>query len=408
MKNEPLTSRYRPTKLSEIQGHNSSLAELKSWLKDFPQDSTPQLLYGPPGTGKSSTVQAFANEFDVPLTEINASDSRKSDDIEEFASEISSQPFSAEYKIILLDEVDSMSGRANLTPLYDALENPCNPGFLVCNEKYEVPNKLVNLSNEHNFSLGSRSVKAKLKKIVQEEDFDVGASTISMLAKRGNLRDAIQDLQTYAGSYGEDASTTRRSDNSIFDNMERVRKGKPVSFSETPRDAVLWVDKNIRGRYRMVEAAGAWEALSLSDKYNARVWQGQGDPDYRWWRYSGNFVEFVPLLRLTEAYDGYVQSDSPSYYGYDDVSSEVESVFEKVSGDYFGSFLHFRRRVVPILQSLDIDERCEFAFRYGLEGDELSVLELSEAEYGGWKERQTSENERSSDESSTQSSFMDW
>ncbi len=410
----PLVEKWRPESLTDVQGNNKDIAELKAWLRDFEEGDPAHLLYGPPGVGKSSTAEALANEFDMPLSEINASDSRKTDDVADFVEEAETQPFTGGYRLILLDEVDSMSGQANLSPLYDMLDSPSNPVLLVCNEKYDVPDGIVDRVEEHNFSLGTRSIKAKLKEIVKEEGFDVGASTLSMLSKRESLRGAIQDLQVFVqNSDGVTSDSGRHQESSVFEEMDRVIKGQETSLSETPDRSTLWIDRNIRDRYRLVEAAAAWDALSRADMLNGRVWNGQADPDYRWWRYSGTILEMIPNLRLSDPYTGYLKKSSPDYYGYDDVPSEVQSVFRKLSTgpedalDYGGSLHFFRHKTLPLLMSLDVDARCEIANLYDLDEGEFDVLEISESEYESWKDRQLSGTEEVDMESS-QSSFMDW
>lgn len=411
MSDEPLVDKYRPTRLSECQGNNSNISELKAWLRDFSPGDEAKLLYGPPGVGKTSTVEALSNEFGVPLTEVNASDARKSADIKEFVTEAQSTPIMSEFKLVLFDEVDSMSGRSNLQPLYDYLESPENPTIFVCNDEYEVPQGIKDRVTSYKWKLGVRSRKAKLKKIVQSENIDVGASTISMLAQRENLRDAIHDLQLLMET--EDGLTNendRQYEESIFDELDRLLSGESVSLSKTPDKSMLWIDKNIRGRYRLTEAAVAWECLSLADKMNDRVWAGSGDPDYRWWKYSGDFLQAVPHVRLTEPYDGYISKSSPDYYGYDDVSSVVTDVYQKFKHgasdafEFSGDREEFRFKILPILEDLSLEEKCELALSYGLEGkSELGVISLDKDEYEDWKE-----SDESSAESSTQDSFMSW
>lgn len=81
------------------------------------------LFYGPPGTGKTSTILALANELFGPklsksrVLELNASDERGiqivREKIKNFSrttvTQIDSGHPSPPYKIVILDEADSMT-----------------------------------------------------------------------------------------------------------------------------------------------------------------------------------------------------------------------------------------------------------------------------------------------------------
>ena len=82
------------------------------------------LFYGPPGTGKTSVIlaaarQIFRNEFKNRILELNASDDRGiqviRDTVKAFARRaIAKQTDMAPYKLIILDEADSMTQPAQV------------------------------------------------------------------------------------------------------------------------------------------------------------------------------------------------------------------------------------------------------------------------------------------------------
>lgn len=408
---QPWTEKYRPETTSQIQGNNKNVTALKGWVEDFEPGDEAQLLYGPPGVGKSSTVQAIGNEMDVPVKEINASDARRTDEIAEFVDEARSTPYDADLKIVMLDEVDSMSGRSNIHPLLELLDDPPNPIVLICNDTYEVDDRIMNRVNDRKFKLGVRSRKAKLRKIVKAEDLDYGASTIQMLAQRENLRDAISDLQMLAQSEGDIAQENERSyEGSHFDEIDAVRQGKPVSLSETPDKTALWIDKNLRGRWRLVEAAAAWDALSRSDKWLGRVKHN----DYHWWKWANELQEQIPFLRLTSPYDGYVKTSGPDYYGWDNIDSDVKSLYHTLSEGRTDSFemgaslYEFSQAVLPLLEDLDTEEKYELALNYGLEDAEIEALGADPEGYEDWRTGQNREIGTTDDTPGSESSFMDW
>jgi replication factor C large subunit len=414
---EPLVEAYRPTTLKELQGNNSALTEIKAWLRDFEQGDTPILLHGRPGVGKSSSIQALANDMDYELIEVNASDSRKSADIAELAEEAgTASSFSGEDKIIMFDEVDSLSGRSNFGPLLDVMDDAPCPLVFICNDEYEVPQSFKNRCETYKFSLGERSVKAKLKEIVKNEDFDIGMSTISVLAKRDNLRDAIQDLQRIVeGGQHVSEIESRSYEKSIFDAIDDVIQGEQTGFEDNPEKVIEWVDQNLRGKYRLIELHAAHEALSRSDKWLGRVKDG----DYSWWKYAGALQEHVPNLRLSDPYDGFIKTEKPDSYDRWGPSSDLQEVYEKLSGYEDKSFemgasrYEFRHQVLPILKDLDKKKRRKLALRYGIEGSALEVLNLDPDTFEDWKEgRLDSIGSKPSfgdeDEEEEDGGFLDW
>lgn len=101
---------YWPKSFDEIVGNERHIRIIQALLKKGQFRNI--LLYGPPGTGKTSTLECTAKHFDAfHLLKINASIDRGLNIIQSaikpFVSKQSSSP-----KLILLDELDSMTSHA--------------------------------------------------------------------------------------------------------------------------------------------------------------------------------------------------------------------------------------------------------------------------------------------------------
>jgi replication factor C large subunit len=409
MSDESWTEKYRPEDLGDLQGNTKASKYLRKWVKNFSQGDQPQLLVGEPGVGKTSCVQAISNELGVPLLEVNASEARRTAEINEFVRDAFTSPFDSDKQIVMFDEADSMSGRTNFDLMYKLLDEAPNPVVFIANEEWEVPKGIKNKCEKHKFNLGTRSIKAKLKKIIKEEDIDVGASTLTRLSQRESLRDAIHDLQGIAE--GEEIQQDQRQyESSVFDEVDNAIKGKDVNFSETPPDVLLWMDQNIRDRWRLLEAYMGWECLSLSDKWLGRV---KGS-DYSWWKYAGSLQSQLPNLRLSDAYDGYIDKSRPEKmkrgWGrgvegdlYGKLSGADDNVF-KMGVDFYT----FKTRYIPLLEDLTEEEKFEIALEHNLTDSELERLGADSDEYEEWRESGRSEAEEQQHDEGEVSSFMDW
>ncbi|HWR64065.1 MAG TPA: AAA family ATPase, partial [Candidatus Thermoplasmatota archaeon] len=111
------TEKYRPKTLSELVGQDNITERLKACVAT---KNVPHLIFaGPPGTGKTTAALALAHEvfgdqhWSQNFNELNASDERGigiiRGKIKDFAR---TAPIGAAFKIIFLDEADSLTQEA--------------------------------------------------------------------------------------------------------------------------------------------------------------------------------------------------------------------------------------------------------------------------------------------------------
>lgn len=182
------------------------------------------LFYGPPGTGKTSTILALAKELYGPemfrsrVLELNASDERGisivREKVKDFARmQLSNPPPDYKdrypcppYKIIILDEADSMTQDAQSAlrrtmETYSKITRFC----LICNYVTRIIDPLASRCSKFRFKpLDQGNAKKRLEDIAENEHVKLEPGAVDALIKcsEGDLRKAITFLQSAARLVG--------------------------------------------------------------------------------------------------------------------------------------------------------------------------------------------------------------
>jgi replication factor C subunit 3/5 len=202
--NLPWVEKYRPLSLQDLISHEDIIQTINALID---KNKLPHmLLYGPAGTGKTSTILACARKVHGPkfssmILELNASDERGIDVVREqiknFAS--SRQLFSSGFKLIILDEADSMTKTAQMALRRVIEKYTKNTRFcLICNYVNKIIPALQSRCTRFRFGpLGSEQAEGRIKEIAQKEGVVLeqeGLEAIVDLAG-GDMRKCLNVLQ---------------------------------------------------------------------------------------------------------------------------------------------------------------------------------------------------------------------
>lgn len=201
--NLPWIEKYRPKSLDDILGQNQIISRLKGYLKE---GNLPNMLFsGSAGIGKTSSAialarQLFGKNYERNFLELNASDDRGIDvvrnTIKDFARTL---PFDANYKIIFLDESDSLTADAQqaLRRTMERYTKTCR-FILSCNYSSRIIEPIQSRCVIFRFTpLEKEDVVERLKYVAKIEDSKVKPEAYDAIyyVSQGDMRKAVNVLQ---------------------------------------------------------------------------------------------------------------------------------------------------------------------------------------------------------------------
>jgi len=293
----PWFEKYRPESLEDIVGNPSAIQAAKRWSDQWSHGKPKKralLIYGGVGTGKTSISYALAKEYGWEVVEMNASDKRNKDLVEQIAGFGSqTKSFSGRRKVILVEEIDGLSGvsdRGATQALIKVIKASQTPIVLTCNDikNKKLKGLKVYCEQAQLRKLLPGQVVKRLGHILESEHIKIGG--VEVLQKiadnsEGDMRSAINDLQAMA--QGEEVIKTgsvfldhRDRSIDVYKAMRKIFKCSDYTacrrtiwdLDDEPRNFVAWLDENIPVEYlTRGERARAYHQLSRADVFLGRV-----------------------------------------------------------------------------------------------------------------------------------------
>lgn len=197
-----LIDKYKPKNLDDIKFQDTG--RLKSYV--LSRNKKPLLIHGPSGTGKTSSVYALANDLDYEIMELNSSDIRNKNSVEEvMGAALKQSSLFKEGKIILIDDIDGIGGnedRGGLKMIMDFAEEANYPIIATAvniAKLDEIKNKFILLEFR---KLDTRTISGILEEICKRENISYGAAELNCIARiaDGDARIAIMNLGMIIGN----------------------------------------------------------------------------------------------------------------------------------------------------------------------------------------------------------------
>ncbi len=286
----PFTQKYKPEKCSHIP--QKAVENLRQYVENYKkQKKKAALLYGPTGSCKTSSVHALAAENGYELVEVNASDYRNEEGLDQKVGQASQQAsLFGSKKIILVDEIDGLSGtkdRGGIPALLDIIAKSKYPIILTANDPWDHKfSKLLSRCTLIEYpAISHTDIVPILKKICIAEGILHTDENISILARRagGDIRAALNDLHIAAAwltlqempelSVREQTDTMEKTLMKILKTTDSaVSRDALKNMDEDVDELFNWLDENIPKEYlNPADLAAAYDALSKADVFRGRI-----------------------------------------------------------------------------------------------------------------------------------------
>ena len=310
------TDKHRPVDVGGIIGQSDAVAQVRRWLSSW-KPGTGLIVHGPTGTGKTLLVELLATERGDFLVRLDASDSMTGKDIESALSTASrQQTLFHRGKLILLDEVDCLSGRSDRgasSGIVKIITGSRFPVIVCVNDIGEPKLKPIKkVCKKVAFGkVDRKDMTSFLSAVARKENLSVGDGVLDSLARwsDGDVRSALLDLQML--SLGGMEVTEEKFLSLGFRERKKCMEDVLLGLMKTSSlkanrmalwnadadsdDIFLWLESNLfRTSADSAFIAEAYDVLSKADIFRGAVSKQQ---NWRFKAYMSDMMAGVGSLR---------------------------------------------------------------------------------------------------------------
>jgi replication factor C large subunit len=206
---------YRPARVQDMIGNEDERLVVMKWLSGWVKGSRPLLLVGPPGVGKTTLVHALARQLDYDLIEMNASDTRNRDQLEQLITPILVNTSIFGKKILLfLDEVDGISGREDtggIESIVRIMKQPTIPVIMAANSRDAKIKELAKICKTIEFNaVTPRLLMLLIDHVLKDQNKKLSLSEKTSIVDkaRGDVRLLLNSLQAKLSGYDTSANAS--------------------------------------------------------------------------------------------------------------------------------------------------------------------------------------------------------
>ena len=377
----------RPKTIAEMVGSPTAFGEAKKWAQSWADGKRekPLLVYGPTGTGKTTLAHVLAAEFGWDIFEFNASDIRDEKSASEMLpNAIGSNSLFGGLRLILIDDVDSLSGnsdRGGGAIIGKVIQEVKQPVILTALDLYD---KKLQTIKTHCIPLELRrvhpsSIASVVRKMALAKGIALPPDAAEKISKSvgGDIRAALNDL--HAGNF----TSLRDREKNIFEVVRTILKSRKYSearmavFSAEVDSGMVksWIAQNIAVEYeKPYDIAEAYQMLSRADVFDGRISRTQY---YGYMRYSTDLMSAGVALAKTGEYHKYAMYGFPDYIrkmGSSKGSRTLRKEVLKKIGRYCHCSPAQAAGYLFLIEAAVMENRESVASLYGFDEDEMDFI----------------------------------
>ena len=381
--------KYKPEKLEDFVG-NKTLSQILEWFQNW-KPGKALLLSGGPGSGKTLSVELISKLKSLQLVRLDSNESRNKEAIENLATGSKSMPLFYSGKIILIDELEGLSGsdRGALSAIVGLIKESRFPVVLITIDPYLTKfSDLRKVCEIIKFSkIPTPSINKRLKDICKLEGIKIEEDVTKALSRfsGGDLRSAINDLEAVSKGKKEikiedlEVLGYRERELSVFDVLPTIFRSKNIQTTKKAIDQVdkdsdevfWWIESNILKEFQGKELVEAYEILSKANIYRGLVMKQQN------WRFKAIATDIFSAISLPNKSGGFVMYAPPQRFlqlGRTKFKREaLNSICGKMKEKLHCSKNVIKREYLPYM-SLLLKKSPDILEDLGLEKDDLKIF----------------------------------